>query len=131
MHRKQRVLEKEMGDAGMMTMTLRIVLILVSVVTFFLMMRKIRQSKVQIESAIFWIVLAMVLVIYSIFPAAADFCARVLGIYSTANFLFLVAIFLLIVKVFDMTIQISQLETKIKELVQQMALEEKRHEEEK
>lgn len=131
MHRKQRVLEKEMGDAGMMTMTLRIALILVSVVTFFLMMRKIRQSKVQIESAIFWIVLAMVLVVYSIFPAAADFCARVLGIYSTANFLFLVAIFLLIVKVFDMTIQISQLETKIKELVQQMALEEKRHEEEK
>ena len=130
MHRKQRVLEKEMGDAGMMTMTLRIALILVSVVTFFLMMRKIRQSKVQIESAIFWIVLAMVLVVYSIFPAAADFCARVLGIYSTANFLFLVAIFLLIVKVFDMTIQISQLETKIKELVQQMALEEKKHEEE-
>ncbi len=130
MHGKQRVLEKEMGDAGMMTMTLRIALILVSVGTFFLMMRKIRQSKVQIESAIFWIVLAIVLVIYSIFPAAADFCARVLGIYSTANFLFLMAIFLLIVKVFDMTIQISQLETKIKELVQQMALEEKRHEEE-
>lgn len=130
MHGKQRVLEKEMGDAGMMTMTLRIALILVSVGTFFLMMRKIRQSKVQIESAIFWIVLAIVLVIYSIFPAAADFCARVLGIYSTANFLFLMAIFLLIVKVFDMTIQISQLETKIKELVQHMALEEKRHEEE-
>ena len=38
---------------------------------------------------------------------------------------------MLIVKVFDMTIQISQLETKIKDLVQHMALEEKRHEEEK
>ena len=96
----------------MMTMTLRAALILVSVGTFLQMMRKIRQSKVQIESAIFWIVLAMVLVVYSIVPAAADFCARLLGIYSTANFLFLVAIFLLIVKVF------------------QMALEEKKHEEE-
>lgn len=114
----------------MMTMTLRIALVLVSVGTFFLMMRKIRQSKVQIESSIFWIVLAMVLVVYSIVPSAADFCARVLGIYSTANFLFLVAIFLLIVKVFDMTIQISQLETKVKELVQQIALGEKKHEEE-
>ena len=30
-----------------------------------------------------------------------------------------------------MTIHISQLETRIKELVQQMALEEKKHEEEK
>ena len=115
----------------MMTMTLRAALILVSVGTFFLMMKKIRQSKVQIENTIFWIILALVLVVYSIFPAAADFCARVLGIYSTANFLFLVAIFLLIVKVFDMTIQISQMETKIKDMVQHMALEEKRHEEEK
>ena len=114
----------------MMTATLRAALILVSVGTFFLMMRKIRQSKVQIESAIFWIVLAIVLVVYSIFPSAADLCARILGIYSTANFLFLFAIFLLIMKVFNMTIHISQLETRIKELVQQMALEEKKHEEE-
>lgn len=114
----------------MMTTTLRIALILVSVATMVLMMRKIRQSKVQIESTIFWIVLAFVLVTYSIFPSAADFCARLLGIYSTANFLFLFAIFVLIVKVFYMTIHISQLESRIRELVQQMALEEKKHEEE-
>ena len=114
----------------MMTLTLRAALIIVSVGTFFLMMRKIRQSKVQIESAIFWIVLALVLVVYSIFPAAADLCARLLGIYSTANVLFLFAIFVLIVKVFNMTIHISQLETRLKELVQRMALEEKKHDEE-
>lgn len=114
----------------MMTMTLRVVLVLVSFMTLYLMMRKIRQAKVQIESAIFWIVLALVLVVFSIFPSSADFAARMLGIYSTANFLFLFAIFLLIVKVFYMTIHISQLETKVKELVQQMALEEKKHEEE-
>jgi hypothetical protein len=69
-------------------------------------------------------------VIYSLFPQVADFCAHVLGIYATTNFLFLFAIFILIVKVFYMTIHISQLETKVKELVQQMALEEKKHEEE-
>ncbi len=109
----------------MMTMTLRIALILVSVATLFLMMRKIRQSKVQIESAIFWIVLALVLVVFSIFPKVADFAARCLGIYSTANFLFLFMIFVLIVKEFYMTLHVSQLETRIKELVQQMALQEK------
>lgn len=124
------LLGKEMEDPDMMTMKLRIALILVSVATFYLIIRRIRQSKVEIESAIFWILLAMVLVVYSIFPQVADFCARVLGIYSTANFLFLFAIFILIVKVFYMTIHISQLESKLKELVQQMALEEKKHEEE-
>ena len=41
-----------------------------------------------------------------------------------------IPIFLLIMKVFNMTIHISQLETRIKELVQQMALEERKHEEE-
>ncbi len=113
----------------MMTMTLRIALVLVSLGTFSLMMRKIRQSKLQIESAIFWIVLSIVLVIFSIFPSVADFASRLLGIYATTNFLFLFAIFLLIVKVFYMTIHISQLETRVKELVQQMALEEKWREE--
>ncbi len=115
----------------MMTMTLRVALILVSVGTLFLMMRRIRQSKMQIESAVFWIVLALVLVVFSLFPAAADFAAHCLGIYSTANFLFLFAIFVLIVKVFYMTIHISQMETKIRELVQKMALDEKKNQEEK
>ena len=105
----------------MMTVTLRIALILVSVGTLFLMMRKIRQSKVQIENAIFWIILALVLVVFSIFPSVADFASRLVGIYATTNFLFVFAIFVLIVKIFYMTIHISQLETKIKELAQQIA----------
>ena len=113
----------------MMTTTLRIALILVSLGTFAMIMRKIRQSRMQIESAIFWIVLALVLVVYSVFPKVADACAGLLGIYATTNFLFLFAIFVLILKVFFMSIHISQLESKIKELV--MALEEKKYEEEK
>ena len=113
----------------MMTTTLRIALILVSLGTFAMIMRKIRQSRMQIE--IFWIVLALVLVVYSVFPKVADACASLLGIYATTNFLFLFAIFVLILKVFFMSIHISQLESKIKELVQAMALEEKKYEEEK
>lgn len=104
-------------------------LILASLATFMQMMRKIRESKLQIESAIFWMILAMVLVVFSVFPPVADFIAHCLGIYSTANFLFLFAIFLLIMKEFRMTIHISQLETRVKELVQRMALEEKLREE--
>ena len=115
----------------MMTTTLRIALILVSLGTFAMIMRKIRQSRMQIESAIFWIVLALVLVVYSVFPKVADACVGLLGIYATTNFLFLFAIFVLILKVFFMSIHISQLESKIKELVQVMALEEKKYEEEK
>ena len=115
----------------MMTTMLRILLILVSVATMGMMVRKIRQAKVQIEDSIFWMLLAMLLVVFSIFPGAADRMASLFGVYSTANFLFLFMIFILLIKVFTMTIRISQLETRLKELVQQMALEELRREEEK
>lgn len=113
----------------MMTLMLRVLLIIISLGTFLLMMRKIRHAKVQIEAAIFWVIFALMLVVFSIFPPIADFLAQALGIYSTPNFLFLFVIFLLMIKVFYMTIHISQLETQLKTLVQKMALDEKEREE--
>ena len=83
-----------------MTVIFRVILVLVSILTMAFMMRKIRQAKVQIEAALFWVIVALILVVFSLFPAVADACAHLLGIYSTPNFLFLFMIFLLIVKVF-------------------------------
>ena len=97
--------------------------------TMSFMLRKIRQAKVQIEAAMFWVIVALILVVFSLCPAVADACARLLGIYSTPNFLFLFMIFLLMVKVFSMTLQVSQLESKQKELVQKIALAQKEQEE--
>ena len=107
----------------------RIILIIVSLLTMSFMLRKIRQAKVQIEAAMFWVIVALILVVFSLCPAVADACARLLGIYSTPNFLFLFMIFLLMVKVFSMTLQVSQLESKQKELVQKIALAQKEQEE--
>lgn len=113
----------------MMQPIFRIILIVVSLLTMWFMMRKIRQAKVQIEAAMFWVIVALILVVFSLCPALADVCARLLGIYSTPNFLFLFMIFLLMVKVFSMTIQVSQMESKQKELVQKIALAQKEREE--
>ncbi|MCB7088841.1 DUF2304 domain-containing protein [Enterocloster bolteae] len=113
----------------MMTMIFRVILVIVSILTMAFMMRKIRQAKVQIEAALFWVIMALILVVFSLFPAVADACAHLLGIYSTPNFLFLFMIFLLIVKVFGMTLQMSQMESRQKELVQRIALDQKDREE--
>ena len=95
-----------------MTVIFRVILVIVSILTMAFMMRKIRQAKVQIEAALFWVIMALILVVFSLFPAVADACAHLLGIYSTPNFLFLFMIFLLIVKVFGMTLQMSQMESR-------------------
>lgn len=113
----------------MMQPIFRIIVVIVSVLTLWMMLRKIRQAKVQIEAAMFWVIVALFLVVISVFPRIADACARLLGIYSTPNFLFLLMIFLLMVKVFSLTLQVSQLECKQKELVQKIALARKDQEE--
>ena len=69
----------------MMQTGFRVILVIVSFMTVAFMMRKIRQAKLQIEAAIFWVLLAAVLFAFAVFPPLADFCAQVLGIYSTLN----------------------------------------------
>lgn len=71
-----------------MSIVLRIILIVASLLTILYMMRKIRQSKVQIEDSIFWVIFSVILLVVSIFPGLADFFTRLLGIYSTVNLSF-------------------------------------------
>ena len=88
-----------------MTMTLRIVVIVVSVLTTAMILRKIRQSKLQIEDSIFWIGFSSILILFSVFPCVPDFLSRLAGTYTTANFIYLAVIFLLILKMFHMSIK--------------------------
>lgn len=106
-----------------MTMVLRGVLILMSLLVLVIMVRKIRQSRAKIEDSMFWVFFALLLVVFSIFPQAANWLSDLVGTMSTANFIFLLMIFLLLIKCFSMSMRISQLETKLKELVQRIALD--------
>ena len=106
-----------------MTTVLRGVLILMSLLVLVIMVRKIRQSRAKIEDSMFWVFFALLLVVFSVFPQAANWLSDLVGTMSTANFIFLLMIFLLLVKCFSMSMRISQLETKLKELVQKIALD--------
>ncbi len=108
----------------MMTFLFRVILVVVSVATFAIVIQKIRRSKLRIEDSIFWVLLCVMFVIFAILPAVADALAAMLGIYSTANFLFLFMIFILLMKVFTMSLHISELEKKLEDLAQKIALNE-------
>ena len=109
----------------MISLVFRVVLILCSLFTAIFIIRKIRQSKVQINYAIFWILFSACLLIFSVFPELSISLASLLGIYSSTNFIFLVILFAVIIKQFFNTIEISNLEYKIKELSQKIAIDEK------
>ena len=108
-----------------MTPVFRIILIVVSLLTTFYILKKIRQSKLQIEYAIFWILFAGVLIVFSLFPWLVSMFTRLIGMQLPVNFIFLFFIFVLLVKMFLMTIELLALENKVKDLTQELALEEK------
>ena len=106
-----------------MTIVLRCVLITVSILLTFFVLRRIRQSRMKIEDSIFWVMSALLLVAFSIFPGLADLLTKLSGTYSTANFLFMFMIFLLLVKSFSLSVKVSQLERRVTDLIQMLALD--------
>ena len=110
-----------------MSIQFRLLLILVAFLTSGSMLRKIRKEKMQIQYSIFWILFGLLLIILAIFPAILINLARLLGMGSPANLVFLLIIFLLVLKSFNLTVELSALEVKLKELTQRIALKEEEH----
>ena len=104
---------------------LRLLLILASLSTTLYILRRIRQAKLQIEYAIFWLLFAGILLIISIFPNLMIMLTRAVGMQSPINCVFLIVFFTLMIKLFMQTIEHSQLEDKLKQLTQRLAIEEK------
>lgn len=114
-----------------MSIMLRTALIVISLLTLWYTARKIRKSQLQIEDSIFWMAFPAALVILSVFPGIATWAAKMLGVQSPINFIFLAVIFILIVKIFSLSLRISQLDTKIRTLTQEIAIREKLQQEKK
>ena len=107
-----------------MTAVLRIVLIIVSVLTTLMIMRKIRSAQMRIEDSIFWIGFSFMLILFSVFPQIVYLMSDLSGTQTPVNFISTFIIFVLIVRMFGMTVKISQLETKLRDLVERIAIEE-------
>ena len=95
-----------------MTLVLRVLLIAFSLLTFLYMVRKIRQSKLQIEYAIFWIVFSFILIFMSLFPGVVSFFTWLAGIQAPVNLVFMAIIFILILKLFSMTVKLPNWKTR-------------------
>ena len=105
-------------------------LILGAILMTYIILKKIRQSKLQIEYAIFWIIFSGILLIFSVFPFLVALVTRLIGMELPVNFIFLLFILILILKAFFQTIETSALENKVRNLTQRLAIEEKERQEE-
>lgn len=113
-----------------MSIALRVFLIFFSVASLFYIIRKIRYSKMQIEYALFWIFLSIIMIIMSVFPEIVYWITHMMGMISAANVVYLFIIAILLLKVFMMTIELSNLENKVKDMAQQIGIDNKKYREE-
>ena len=110
-----------------MTITLQIILIVVSIITFLFVINKIRKSQLNIEDAVVWILLSLLLIMMSLCLPFIDQIAHMMGFMSTSNFVFTMMLFFLIVIVFGLTVKVSLLNEKVKNLNHYIALKEKKN----
>lgn len=108
---------------GMLSYSLRILLFLGSLAVFTVISYCIRKRRIQLKDGVFWIVFSFMLVLISIFPVLAVWAAKLIGIQSPANCVFLIMIFLLGCHQFVLTLRISQLEMKNSQLIQSVAIQ--------
>ena len=104
-----------------MSIALRVLLIIVSVMNTLNILRRIRKSKLQIDYSIFWLVFSMILIVIAVFPQIVIKLAQIIGFQSPANMVFLLVIFALMFKSFQSTLEISQLQYKIEDNRQKYA----------
>lgn len=115
----------------MLPLYLRILLILGALLSLAMVGQQVKKNKILIEDAVFWVVLAAVLVIMALFPGLVMSLAYYLGFMSASNFVYLVVIALLLWKVFTNSAEISRLKAKVNELAQEIALAHKDHPDQK
>lgn len=104
-----------------MPLELRITMIVVSVLVLLYVLAKIRASKMNISDSIFWIVVALLLIVLAVFPPVSVFFSQLIGIQTPFNFVLLVFIAILLLKSFLLSIQLSQQKEKLKKLDQAIA----------
>lgn len=105
-----------------MSIYLRIILFAGALLASIYVIHKIRKSQMKIESAMYWIFFALLILLLSIFPGIGITVAAWIGIESPVNFIFLIILFLVLAKIFSLTVKISQLEYKIALLTEEIAI---------
>ena len=107
-----------------MSLTLRIFLIICSIISFILCIKRIKQEKLKITNSVVWLLGSFCLIVMSIFSDGVAWISILLGFMAPVNFVFLVIIAFLLIQVFIDNIRICILNEKIKDIAHYIALDE-------
>ena len=112
-----------------MQISLRIALIIATLIYLFFILRAIKRKKLQISLSVFWIFTAIALIISLAIPNFIEQISKWLGFEVTTNMIFCVTIFIAFYLIFSLMILISDLKRKNVKLIQEISILKKKVEE--
>ncbi len=109
-----------------MSLTLRLVLIIITLVYLFLIIRSVRKRKMQSSMSIFWIVTGLLLIIAIAIPHLIEFISAFLGFEKASNMIFCVTIFIAFYLIFTLTMLLAKQTNRNTALIQEVSILKKR-----
>lgn len=109
-----------------MSLTLRLVLIIITLVYLFLIIRSVRKRKMQSSMSIFWIVTGLLLIIAIAIPHLIEFISAFLGFEKASNMIFCVTIFIAFYLIFTLTMLLAKQTNRNTSLIQEVSILKKR-----
>ena len=104
---------------------LRALLLIGAVMMVAYIFHSIRRSKVQMKDTIIWLAVAVLLMVFGVFPSFVMWMAAVIGIESPANMVFLIFIAILLIRNFKLSVRVSLLEDKNITIASEIAIRSK------
>lgn len=109
-----------------MTDTLRVILIIALIVYFFIVFFLLKKRRLTLKYSLLWLFMGITMTLLVVFPKLLEIFCRLFGITDTMNGLFTFAIGFILMLLMALTSIVSRQSDRIKELVQESALMEKR-----
>ena len=113
------------GDA-MIPGTLRVVLIAAIIVYFIMILIFLKNKTLELRYTLLWMFAGMILAVLVIWPELLSRLVRLAGIQSNMNGLFIMAIAFIVMIMMSLTSIVSRQTNKIRHLIQEIAILEKR-----
>lgn len=103
-----------------------IVILIVSVIFVYYVVRSINKNKILLSNALFWIFVGIIMIVFAVIPIIPDTISSFLGFEVTSNFLLFMAVIFLLVYSFTQSLQISRLKLQLTEIVQKISIDNKK-----
>lgn len=105
-----------------MQITLRIALIILTLVYIGIIIKAIKNKKIQVSFSIFWIFTGLVLIVALAIPNVIVFISHILGFELTTNMIFCVTIFIAFYLIFNLNIMLAKETKKNIVLIQEISI---------